>query len=186
MLDHLGNWDEILPMVEFTYNNNYQDGIGMTPFEALYGRKCRTPLCWFQDGESVLIGPESIQQTNEKVKIIQERLKTSLRRQKSHADQRRRPLELSIGDNVFLRVTPFTGVGRALQSKKLTLKFIGPYQILRRIGPVAYEITLPPPLANIHNIFHVYLIQLRDDLGSSDHCYTIIFLALNKSTLDSY
>jgi len=78
VLDHLGSWDEILPLVEFTYNNNYQASIGMTPFEALYGRKCRTPLCWFQDGESMLIEPELIQQTNEKVKKIQERLKTSL------------------------------------------------------------------------------------------------------------
>jgi len=97
VLDHLGTWDEILSLVEFTYNNSYQTSIGMTPFQALYGRKCMTPLCWFQDGESVLIGPELIQQTNEKVKMIQERLKTSLSRQKSYADQRRRPLEFSAG-----------------------------------------------------------------------------------------
>jgi len=58
VLDYLGSWDEILPLVEFTYNNSYQASIGMAPFEAFYGRKCRTPLCWFQDGESVLIGLE--------------------------------------------------------------------------------------------------------------------------------
>jgi len=86
VLDNLGSWDEILPLVEFTYNNSYQTSIGMAPFEALYGRKCRTPLCWFQDGESMLIGPELIQQTNEKVKKIQDRLKTSFSRQKSYAD----------------------------------------------------------------------------------------------------
>jgi len=97
----------------------------MTPFEALYGRKCITPLCWFQDGESVLIGPTLIYQTNEKVKIIQERLKTSLSRQKSYADKRIRHLEFSIGEHVFLRVTPFTSVGRTIKSKKLTPKFIG-------------------------------------------------------------
>jgi len=159
VLDLLGSWDEILPLVEFTYNNNYQASIRMAPFEVLYGRKCRTPLCWFQDGESMLIGPELIQQNNEKVKKIQERLKTSLSRQKSYANQRRRPLDFSAGDHVFLRVTPFTGVGRAIRSKKLTLKFIGPYQILRRIGHVAYELVLPPSLANLHNIFHVS--QLR-------------------------
>ena len=87
--------------------------------------------------------------------MIQERLKTSLNRQKSYANQRRRSLEFSTDEHVFLRATPFTGVGRALKSQKLTPKFIGPYQILRRIGPMAYEIALPPPLANIHNIFHV-------------------------------
>jgi len=75
-----GQLDEILPLAEFTYNNTYQASIGMTPFEVLYGRKCRTPLCWFQDGENILIGPELIQQTNEKVKKIQERLKPSLSR----------------------------------------------------------------------------------------------------------
>jgi len=82
-----------------------------------------------------------------------------LSRQKSYADQRRRHLEFFAGDHVFLRVTPFTGVGRAIRSKKLTLNFVRPYQILRRIGLVAYELVLPPPLANIHNIFHVS--QLR-------------------------
>jgi len=99
--------------------------------------------------------------------MIQERLKTSLSRQKSYADQRRRPLEFSAGEHVFLRVTPFTGVGRVVKSKKLTPKFIGPYQILRRIGPVAYEIALPPPLANFHNIFHVS--QLRKYVHDPSH-----------------
>ena len=108
-----------------------------------------------------------IQQTNEKVKKIQERLKTSLSRQKSYADQRRRPLQFSAGDQVFLRVTPFTSVGRAIRSKKLTPKFIGPYQILRRIGPVAYELALPTSLANIHNIFHVS--QLRKYVPDPSH-----------------
>jgi len=122
---------------------------------------------WFQNGESVLIGSELIQQTNEKVKMIQERLKTSLNRKKSYTDQRRRPLEFSTGEHVFLRVTPFTGVGRAIKSKKLTSKFIGPYQILRRIGFVAFEIALPPPLANVHNIFHVF--QLRKYVPDPNH-----------------
>jgi len=139
----------------------------MAPFEALYGRKCRTPLCWFQDGESVLIGPKLIQQTNEKVKMIKERLKTSLSRKKSYADQRRRPLEFFTGEHVFLRVTSFTDVGRTIKSKKLTPKFTGPYQILRRIDHVTYEIALPPPLANIHNIFHVS--QLRKYIPDSNH-----------------
>jgi len=139
----------------------------MTPFEALYGRKCRTHLCWFQDGESMLIGPELIQQTNEKVKKIQKILKTSLSRQKSYTYQRIRPLEFSAGDHVFLRVTPFPGVGRAIRSKKPTPKFIGPYRILRKIGPFAYELAFLPPLSNIHNIFHVS--QLRKYVPDPSH-----------------
>ncbi|XP_017431977.2 uncharacterized protein LOC108339348 [Vigna angularis] len=115
-----GVWDEVLPLVEFTYNNSFQASIGMTPFEALYGRRCRTPLCWFQEGENVLTGPELIQQTTEKVKLIQERLKTSRSRQKSYADKRRKPLEFEAGDHVFLRLNPTTGVGRAIRPKKLS------------------------------------------------------------------
>jgi len=76
-------------------------------------------------------------------------------RQESYADQRRRPLEFEAGDHVFLRVTPTAGIGRALKSRKLTPRFIGPYHITRRIGPVAYEIALPPHLGNLHNVFHV-------------------------------
>jgi len=115
----------------------------------------------------VLIGPELIQQTNGKVKKIQERLKTSLSKQISYVKKRRRPLEFSVGDHFFLRVTLFTGVGRALKSKKLTPMFIRPYQILRRIGPLAYEIAFPSRLANIHNIFHVS--QLRKFVPDPSH-----------------
>ncbi|XP_047159708.1 uncharacterized protein LOC124830118 [Vigna umbellata] len=126
---------------------------------ALYGKKCRTPLCWFQEGEKVLTEPEFIQQTTEKVKLIQERLKASRSRQKSYADKRRRPLEFIAGEHVFLRLNPITGVGRAVRPKKLSPKFIGPYQIIRKIGPVAYELSLPPQLSNLHPVFHVS--QLR-------------------------
>ncbi|XP_017428774.2 uncharacterized protein LOC108336835 [Vigna angularis] len=143
----------------------------MAPYEALYGRRCQTPLCWYQDGESVLIGPELLQQTSNKVKLIRERMKASQSRKKSYADQRRRPLEFAVGNHVFLRVTSTTGVGRALRSRKLSPKFIGPYQILRRIGPVAYEIVLPPQLANLHSVFHVS--QLRKYVPDPSHILEI-------------
>ncbi|XP_052735522.1 uncharacterized protein LOC128197509 [Vigna angularis] len=119
------------------------------------------------EGENVLTGPELIQQTTEKVKQIQERLKTSLSRQKSYADKRRRPLEFAAGDHVFLRLNPITGVGRAVRPKKLSPKFIGPYQILRKIGPVAYELALPPQLSNLHPVFHVS--QLRKYIANPSH-----------------
>nr|KYP33905.1 Retrotransposable element Tf2 [Cajanus cajan] len=75
--------------------------------------------------------------------------------QKSYSDKRRKELEFKEGDHVFLKVTPWTGVGRALKSRKLTPRFIGPYQILKRIGEVAYQIALPPSLSNLHSVFHV-------------------------------
>jgi len=154
VLDHLGNWNDVLPLVEFTYNNSYPSSIGMTPYEKLYGRRCITPLCWYQDGEAFVLGPEFLQQTTSKVQLIQERMRATQSRQKSYADKRRRPLEFEEGDHVFLWVTPTTGIGRVLKSRKLTPRFIEPYQIIRRIGTTAYEIALPPHLANLHNVFH--------------------------------
>ena len=98
------NWEDHLPLVEFTYNNSYQATIGMAPYEALYGRRCRTPVCWEEVGDRQLIGPELVQITSEKIKIIRNRMKAAQDRQKSYADNRRRPLEFEIGDKVFLKV----------------------------------------------------------------------------------
>jgi hypothetical protein len=94
-------------------------------------------------------------------------MRTTQSRQKSYADKRRRPLEFEEGDHVFLRVASTTGVGRAIKARKLTPKFIGPYQILCRIGPVAYQIALPPFLSNIHNVLHVS--QLRKYVPDPSH-----------------
>ena len=107
----------------------------------------------------IVLGPEFLQQITEKVKMIQDRMRATQSRQKSYVDKRRIPLMFEAGDHVFLRVTPTAGIGRKIKSRKLTPRFIGPDQIMRRIGPVAYEIALPPHLANLHNVFHVS--QLR-------------------------
>ena len=144
-----------MSLIKFTYNNSYHSSIGMAPFEALYGRRCRTPLCWYESGESAVLGPEIVQQTTDKVKLIREKMKASQSRQKSYHDKRRNDLEFQEGDHVFFRVTPVTGVGRALKSKKLTPRFIGPYQISDRVGNVAYRVALPPNLSNLHYVFHV-------------------------------
>nr|XP_027186374.1 uncharacterized protein LOC113784409 [Cicer arietinum] len=106
ILEEGGNWDTHLPLVEFSYNNSYHASIGMTPYEALYGRKCRTPLCWSEIGDKGILGPEVIQETTEMIKVIKDKLKIAQSRQKSYADIRRRPLEFEEGDHVFLRVTP--------------------------------------------------------------------------------
>ncbi|XP_027941005.1 uncharacterized protein LOC114194790 [Vigna unguiculata] len=106
VLDHMGNWNDVLPLVEFTYNNSYHSSIGVAPYEALYGRRCRTPLCWYQDRETFVLGPEFLQQTTSKVKFIQDWMRATQSRQKSYADKRRRPLKFDEGDHVLLRVTP--------------------------------------------------------------------------------
>jgi len=155
VLEQGGTWDSQLPLIEFTYKKSYHSSIEMAPFEALYGWRCRTPLCWFVSGESVVLGPNIVHQTTEKVKLIQEKMKASQSRQKSYHVKRKKVLEFQEGDHVFLRVTPVTGVGRALKSNKLTMRFIGPYQISERIGTVAYRVGFPPHLSNLHDVFHV-------------------------------
>ncbi|GAU48777.1 hypothetical protein TSUD_406200 [Trifolium subterraneum] len=146
VLEQGESWDSCLPLIEFTYNNCFHSSIGMAPFEALYGRRCRTPLCWYESGENVVLGPNIVQETTEKIRMIKEKMKAYQSRQKSYHDKKRKDIEFQEGDHVFLRVTSTTGVGRALKSKKLTLKFIGPYQISERIGKVAYRIALPDNL----------------------------------------
>ncbi|CAL0308339.1 unnamed protein product [Lupinus luteus] len=139
----------------------------MAPYEALYGRKCRTPLCWFETGENLILGLDVVQQTTEKIRMIRENMKTAQSRQKSYYDKRRNPLSFEEGDHVFMRVVPTTGIGRLLKARKLTPKFIGPYQILRKVGTVAYQIALPPLLSNMHNVFHVS--QLRKYVSDPSH-----------------
>lgn len=146
-------------LIEFKYNNNFNSSIRKAPFEALYGRRCRAPLCWHGSGESVVLGPKIVQQTTEKVKLIWEKLKVSQNKQKSYHDKRRKDLDFQEGDHIFLRVTPVIGVGRSLKSRKLTPWFISPYQIFRRVGPVAYRVALPPNLSNINYVFHVSQLQ---------------------------
>ncbi|EOY18962.1 Uncharacterized protein TCM_043494 [Theobroma cacao] len=159
VIDFIGSWDRHLPLVEFAYNNNFQSSIGMAPYEALYGRKCRTPLCWDEVGERKLVSVELIELTNDKIKVIRERLKVAQDRQKSYADKQRKDLEFEIDDKVFLKVSPWKGVIRFAKRGKLNLRYIGPFRIIERIGPVAYRLELPPELDRIHNVFHVSMLK---------------------------
>ena len=155
VLEFGGSWDTHLPLVEFSYNNSYHATIGMAPFEALYGRKCRTPLCWKETGEKMFVGPELIQITHDKIQVIRERMKAAQDRQKSYADRRRRPIEFSVGDFVMLKVSPWRGVLRFRKQGKLNPRFIGPFKILERVGKQAYRLELPEELIGIHDVFHV-------------------------------
>ncbi|KAA0053631.1 ty3-gypsy retrotransposon protein [Cucumis melo var. makuwa] len=128
-LEFPGSWDSHLHLMEFAYNNSYQATIGMAPFEALYDKCCRSPVCW---GES---------------------------RQKSYADVRRKDLEFEVGDKVFLKVAPMRGVLRFERRGKLSPRFVGPFEILERIGPVAYRLALPPSLSTVHEVFHVSMLR---------------------------
>nr|GEY99764.1 putative reverse transcriptase domain-containing protein [Tanacetum cinerariifolium] len=155
VIDFGGSWDRHLPLVEFSYNNSYHASIKAAPFEALYGWKCRSPVYWSDVGDSQLMGTKLIRETNEKIVQIKNRLLTDRSRQKSYADARRRQLEFNVGDKVMLKVLPWKGVICFGKRGKLSLRFIGPFKILERIGPVAYKLEQPRELQGIHNTFHV-------------------------------
>ncbi|GJY04123.1 putative reverse transcriptase domain-containing protein [Tanacetum coccineum] len=155
VIDFGSGWDKHLPLAEFSYNNSYHASIKAAPFEALYGRKCRSPVCWSEVGDAQLTGPEMIRETTEMIVQIKNRLLAARSRQKSYADVRRKPLEFEVGDKVMLKVSPWKGVVRFGKRGKLSPRYIGPFKILSRVGPVAYKLELPRELQGIHNTFHV-------------------------------
>ena len=141
----------------------------MAPFEALYGRKCRTPLCWSGLDEALILGPEMIQETVETIRRIREHIKVAQSRQKSYADKRRRPLEFQVGDKVFLKVSPTKGVKRFGVRGKLSPRYIRPYEIIEKLNPVAYRLDLPVELERMHNVFHIS--QLRKYTPDPNHAF---------------
>ncbi|GJX72770.1 putative reverse transcriptase domain-containing protein [Tanacetum coccineum] len=150
-----GSWDVHLPLVEFSYNNSYHSSVRCAPFEALSGRKCLSSILWAEVGEGQLIGPELVQETTEKISQIKDRLKAARDRQKSYADKRRKPLEFSVGDYVLLKVSPWKGVVRFGKKGKLAPRFVGPFEIIEKVGPMAYRLDLPEELNGVHDTFHV-------------------------------
>ncbi|GKE33915.1 putative reverse transcriptase domain-containing protein [Tanacetum coccineum] len=122
ILDFEGSWDVHLPLVEFSYNNSYHSSVRCAPFEALYGKKCRSPIMWAEI---------------------------------SYADRRTKPLEFSVGDYVLLKVSPWKGVVRFGKKGKLAPRFVGPFEIIEKVGLIAYRLELPEELDGVYDMFHV-------------------------------
>ncbi|GJT96076.1 putative reverse transcriptase domain-containing protein [Tanacetum coccineum] len=141
VIDFGSSWDRHLPLVEFSYNNSYHASIKDAPYEALYGRKCRSPIYWSKVGDSQITGPELIRDMTEKIVQIKNRLLVVRSRQKSYVDKRAKSLEFEVGDMVLLK-------------------------ILARGGPVAYTLELPEELKGIHSTFHV--LNLNKCLAEGD------------------
>ncbi|GJW48214.1 putative reverse transcriptase domain-containing protein [Tanacetum coccineum] len=133
VIDFGKGWVKHLPLAEFSYNNSYHASIKAAPYEALYGRKCRSPVCWAEVGEAQLTGPELIQETTEKIVLIKQRMQAAQDRQKSYADRKQKPMEYEVGDRVMLKVSP----------------------VLAKVGKVAYKLELPQELSRVHHTFHV-------------------------------
>ncbi|GJZ90810.1 putative reverse transcriptase domain-containing protein [Tanacetum coccineum] len=125
VLDFGGSWDVHLLLVEFSYNNSYHSSVRCAPFEALYGRKCRSPIMWVEIEEGQLIGPK------------------------------RKPLEFSVGDYVLLKVSSWKGVVRFGKKGKLAPRFVGPFEIIEKVGPIVYKLDLLEELDGVHDTFHV-------------------------------
>ncbi|GJZ78830.1 putative reverse transcriptase domain-containing protein [Tanacetum coccineum] len=132
-----GSWDVHLPLVELSYNNSYHSSVRCAPFEALYGRKCRSPIMWAEVGEGQLIGPELVQETTEKILQIKDRLKAARDHQKSYADKRRKPLEFNLAP-----------------------RFVRLFEITERISPIAYRLRLLEELNGVHDTFHVSNLKM--------------------------
>ncbi|KAA3484012.1 DNA/RNA polymerases superfamily protein [Gossypium australe] len=141
ILEFVSTWEKHLPLIEFAYKNSFQSSIKMAPHEALYGRKCQTPLYWTELSENKIYGVGLIKETEQEVKVIRDNI------------------EFELGDKVFLKVSPWKKILRFGRKGKLSLRFIGPYEIIERIGPVAYRLMLPSELEKIHNVFHVSMLR---------------------------
>jgi hypothetical protein len=153
------NWEDSFPYAEFSYNNSYQSSLKMSPFEALYGRKCRTPLMWTEVGDRIIEGPDFIKKAEDKIAEIRENKKAAQSHQKSHADKRRHTLSFEVGDYVYIKVSPIHGTRRFQVQGKLAPRYIGSFPIIKKVGAVAYKLQLPAEMSDVHDVFHVS--QLR-------------------------
>nr|GEV33351.1 putative reverse transcriptase domain-containing protein [Tanacetum cinerariifolium] len=154
-IDFRKGWVNHSPFFEFSYNNSYHASIKAAPFEALYGRKCRSPVCWTEVGGAQILSPKLIQETTKKIVQIKQRMQAARDRQKSYADLKRKPIEFQVGDKVMLKVSPWKGVVRFGKRGKLNPKYVGPFKVLGVIGNVGYKLNLPKELSRVHNTFHV-------------------------------
>lgn len=155
VIDFGKGWDKHLPLAEFSYNNSYHASIKAAPFEAPYGHKCWSPVCWEEVGDVQLTGPEIVQEMTEKILQIKQSLQAVRDRQKSYADVGRKPMEFQVGDRVMLKVSSWKGMVRFGKRGKLKPQYVGPFKMLERIGLVAYKLELPEELSRIHDTFHV-------------------------------
>ena len=154
-MEFLESWDRYIPLMEFTYNNSYHASIVMAP----YGRRCRTPVCWTELNEHKVIGPNIVKYAENKVRVIQQRLKAASDKQKSYSDLKRKDIVYEVGDKVFLKVSPWRKILGFGKRGKLSPRFIDLYEILERIRPVVYRLALPLELSKLHDVFNVSMLR---------------------------
>jgi hypothetical protein len=151
-------WEDYLHLVEFAYNNGYETSAKFSPFEVLYDRNCTNPISWDNLADRLMVGPEMLQEMENMVRKVQQNLKEAKDRYKSYADEKRRHLEFQVGDHVYLKVKAQKSLMKLGNYDKMAPRFCGPFEILARIGPMAYQLALPANL-KFHNVFHVSLLK---------------------------
>nr|GEZ01539.1 reverse transcriptase domain-containing protein [Tanacetum cinerariifolium] len=134
---------------------SYHTSIKTAPFEALYGRKCRSLICWTEVREAQILGLELIQETTKKIIQIKQRIQAACDRQKSYAYLKRKPMEFQVEDKVMLKISPWKGVVRFGKRGKLNPRYVLPFKVLEIVRDVAYKFDLPEELSRVHNTFHV-------------------------------
>ncbi|GKD47397.1 putative reverse transcriptase domain-containing protein, partial [Tanacetum coccineum] len=159
MIDFGKGWVNHLPLVEFSYNNSYHASIKAALFEALYGRKCRSPVCWAEVGQVQLIGPDLVQEMTEKIIQINQRMQTTRDRQKSYADLKHKPMEFQVGDKVMLKVSPWKGVVRFGKWGKLNPRYVGPFKVLEKVKECHANEPLAIPLDGLHPDDKLHFIE---------------------------
>jgi hypothetical protein len=158
VMDKPSKWEDYLQLVEFACNNGYQASLKMSPFEALYGRKCNTPVSWDNPADRVIVGPEFLKEMEEKMLKIKHNLKATQDRKKIYVDKNRTHREFKVGDHVFLKMKANRSSLKLGNCSKLAARYCGPFEILERIGLLAYMFALPASMT-VHNVFHVSLLK---------------------------
>nr|GEZ66176.1 putative reverse transcriptase domain-containing protein [Tanacetum cinerariifolium] len=177
IIDFEKSWDRHLHLVEFSYNNNYHTSIKAASFEALYGRKCRSSICWAEVGDAQLTGPEIIHETTKKIVQIKSRIQAARDRQKSYANLKRKPMDFQVSDKVMLKVSPWKGVVRFGKREKLNPRYIIPFKVLSKVRDVAYRLELPQQLSRVRSTF--YVLNLKKCLSDES-----LVIPLNELHID--
>nr|GEW24512.1 putative reverse transcriptase domain-containing protein [Tanacetum cinerariifolium] len=150
VIDFGNGWERQLPLVKFSYNNSYHASIKAASFKALYGQKCRSPICWAEVEDAQVTGPELIHETTKKIVQIKQIIQAARDHQKSYTDMRHKPLEFQVGDRVMLKVSPWKEVVHFGKRGKLNPRYIGPFKVLAKVGTVAYRLELLEQLSRVH------------------------------------
>jgi hypothetical protein len=190
VMNYRDSWDKSFSLSEFPSNNSYQESLKMVPFEALYSRRCHTPLNWVEPGERMTFGPVLVTDAEEIVHHIQSNLKVAKSRQEHYANKRRRPLTFIVGDRMYFCVSHMRGVKRFGIKEKLAPRYIGLFPILEKIGSMSYKLELPPSLASVHDVCHISQLKkclkapvdvivndvapLKDDLSYPEHLVKLL------------